>query len=339
MDPNYDYNIPPQSSSKKTSPGSMVRPSDETDLSTIVEEVYSTLPANTTPVDSDVFLDPEWNFKPGQINFKTSFDTAETTNLSNTSSFGSNDNDAEDASTRTITDKYCVTNDVELGVEAQLVSGSTSKRKGVGNRMVDDSLGKTTRKHTLGRNKEKTSTVTSIAPPLLDPSLILSMERTLFSALNVSWLFALGGIGLMAIGNDDASAMRSGITMIACSMVIVAVSFCMHLLRLYQLRTGNTKNFSGVTSTVVWTGLVSILLFSFLMCELYYGIQYPYLQRTASVSIENVTAASSTAPSSTLKAATPEESNQDGIDWDNWVFTMPSDEPTKDPTLQTASAP
>eukprot|EP00529_Nitzschia_sp_RCC80_P026461 CAMPEP_0113455984 /NCGR_PEP_ID=MMETSP0014_2-20120614/8654_1 /TAXON_ID=2857 /ORGANISM="Nitzschia sp." /LENGTH=338 /DNA_ID=CAMNT_0000347425 /DNA_START=322 /DNA_END=1338 /DNA_ORIENTATION=+ /assembly_acc=CAM_ASM_000159 len=332
MDPNYEENKSPSS---KASPPSVVRPSHETDLSTIVEEVYRRMPINTTPVDGDAFLDrveEEWNCTHG-IEFKTSFDTAETTELSNASSFDINDNDAENCSTRNLGGDDCVGNDIERG----RISGSTSSRNDKGKETTTvKRLGKSMKRHTESDNAGKGLTVPSPTLQLLDPSLILSMERTLFSALNVSWLFALGGIGLMAIGNDDVSAMRSGITMIACSMIIVAVSFLMHLLRLNQLRKGNTNQFNGVTSTIVWTGIVSVLLFSFLGCELYFGIQYPYLQRTASVSIENVTTASSTATSSTGKRDTSGPFNQEGIDWDHYVFTLPSEEPTKDPTEENA---
>ena len=42
--------------------------------------------------------------------------------------------------------------------------------------------------------------------PELDLSLVLGMERTLFAALNNAWLLALGGVGLMSVGNGDRRA-------------------------------------------------------------------------------------------------------------------------------------
>merc|ERR1740136_543383 len=36
-------------------------------------------------------------------------------------------------------------------------------------------------------------------------SLILGMERTLFAALNNAWLLAIGGVGLMSVGQDRAN--------------------------------------------------------------------------------------------------------------------------------------
>eukprot|EP00584_Thalassiosira_punctigera_P007361 CAMPEP_0172541612 /NCGR_PEP_ID=MMETSP1067-20121228/12388_1 /TAXON_ID=265564 ORGANISM="Thalassiosira punctigera, Strain Tpunct2005C2" /NCGR_SAMPLE_ID=MMETSP1067 /ASSEMBLY_ACC=CAM_ASM_000444 /LENGTH=237 /DNA_ID=CAMNT_0013327681 /DNA_START=84 /DNA_END=796 /DNA_ORIENTATION=- len=48
-----------------------------------------------------------------------------------------------------------------------------------------------------------------------DLSLILALERTFFAALNNAWLLAIGGIGLMSVGEDTKGAIYAGVAILA----------------------------------------------------------------------------------------------------------------------------
>ena len=141
-----------------------------------------------------------------------------------------------------------------------------------------------------GRKEQSKSRVATFAreeeESKTSSSLILSLERTLFSSLSTAWVLALGGVGLMAIGNTDRGAVNGGITLICSAMILIALAFLLHVWRLYQMVTHQQFR---TTDTLIWTALVCLLMVSTLGCELYFGLMYPYLQRTASVAIENST--------------------------------------------------
>ena len=118
--------------------------------------------------------------------------------------------------------------------------------------------------------------------PELDLSLVLGMERTLFAALNNAWLLALGGVGLMSVGNGDRRATNGGIVILMGGIISAIVAFIMHAVRISELKTQKT---SQLSHSIVWATLIASLTLSTLGLELYFGIMYPYLQREKEVTI------------------------------------------------------
>ena len=118
--------------------------------------------------------------------------------------------------------------------------------------------------------------------PEVDLSLVLGMERTLFAALNNSWLLALGGVGLMSVGNGDKRATLGGVVILGAGIISAMVAFIMHATRINQLANNRTSNYSH---SFIWGLLVVFMTLSTLGLELYFGIMYPYLQREKEVTI------------------------------------------------------
>jgi hypothetical protein len=110
-----------------------------------------------------------------------------------------------------------------------------------------------------------------------DFALVLGMERTLFAALNNSWLIAVAGIALMSVGKDDR-AIRGGIGIIILSIISVLIAMYMHCVRIWQIRNDKALHFY---STIGWSIGVGILSLIALVLELYFGILYPYHTRTS----------------------------------------------------------
>lgn len=118
--------------------------------------------------------------------------------------------------------------------------------------------------------------------PELDLSLVLGMERTLFAALNNAWLLALGGVGLMSVGNGDRRATNGGIVILIGGIISAVVAFIMHAVRISELKTQKP---SQLSHSIVWATLIASLTLSTLGLELYFGMMYPYLQREKEVTI------------------------------------------------------
>ena len=115
-------------------------------------------------------------------------------------------------------------------------------------------------------------------------AVLLSLERTFFAALNTAWLIAMGGIGLLSVGDEEEHSIPIGITVFGVSMACCIVALVMHAIRLHQMQTG--QSFPHAQS-MIWATVICILLFSTLAFQLYFGILYPFLQRTASVKVAN----------------------------------------------------
>ena len=118
--------------------------------------------------------------------------------------------------------------------------------------------------------------------PELDLSLVLGMERTLFAALNNAWLLALGGVGLMSVGNGDKRATWGGVVILMAGIISAMVAFIMHATRINQLANNRTSHYSH---SFIWGSLVVFMTLSTLGLELYFGMMYPYLQREKEVTI------------------------------------------------------
>lgn len=117
---------------------------------------------------------------------------------------------------------------------------------------------------------------------VVDGSMILALERTLFAALNNAWLLAIGGVGLMAIGDQDKTANQTGVAILSLSIVTAFYAFVVHNLRVQQLRRGD--NFSYIHS-VLWGSIIAVFTLLTLGLELYNGILHPYLKRAATVEL------------------------------------------------------
>ena len=115
-----------------------------------------------------------------------------------------------------------------------------------------------------------------------DLDLVLAMERTLFAALNNAWLLALGGVGLMSVGNGDARAIRGGAVIIIGAIISAVSAMVMHATRITGVSRDRT---AGVCGSVLWTFLVVSLTLATLALELNFGITYPYLEREQAVTI------------------------------------------------------
>lgn len=115
----------------------------------------------------------------------------------------------------------------------------------------------------------------------VDPALLFSLERTLFSALNVSLLLSLTGVGLMSVGPFNAPH-RYGVMMLVAGALFAGTSFMMHAWRLHRL---SRFKLLWRYDTYLWAGTLCVLMVMALALELHYGVQYPYLKRSATVEV------------------------------------------------------
>mmetsp|Transcript_14645 Transcript_14645/g.35324 ORF Transcript_14645/g.35324 Transcript_14645/m.35324 type:complete len:306 (+) Transcript_14645:171-1088(+) len=118
----------------------------------------------------------------------------------------------------------------------------------------------------------------------VDPSMTLYLERTLYAALQQSWMLGLGGVGLMSVGNGTNDAINLGITFIVISMVSAVSALVLHYVRLHQIKSGEPFKF---WQTALFTSLLTLCILVVLALEMHFGILYPYLLRTATVSVVN----------------------------------------------------
>ena len=115
-------------------------------------------------------------------------------------------------------------------------------------------------------------------------SLILGLERTLFAALNNAWLLSAGGIGLMTVGQDDDRALLGGSIILGLGICCAAMAYGFHLVRVSQLTRGVAY---PSAHTLLWATIIACLTVTVLSLEMYFGILYPYLQRSAAVTVTN----------------------------------------------------
>lgn len=113
--------------------------------------------------------------------------------------------------------------------------------------------------------------------------LVLAMERTLFAALNNAWLLTLGGVGLMSVGVEAAT--RIGVVVLAGGIVAAVTAFITHWMRFRSLLQSTSFR---PNSSVVFVAVFFLLTIATLVLELYYGIQYPYLERAQKVAMSSV---------------------------------------------------
>jgi hypothetical protein len=134
----------------------------------------------------------------------------------------------------------------------------------------------------LPSSKKEHSETEKVLKKEQNASLILGAERTLFAALNNAWLLAIGGIGLMSVGNDDERATHGGACILSLAIASTSMAYGMHVWRMNQMK--NNKSFQ-LSHTIVWSSVIAALTLATLGLELYFGIMHPYLAREKTVVI------------------------------------------------------
>ena len=120
-------------------------------------------------------------------------------------------------------------------------------------------------------------------PVTVDATLILGAERTLFAALNNAWLLAIGGIGLMSVGNGDTRATLGGASVLSFGISSALLAYLMHIRRCMQIQSNGA--FLPFTETMMWSSVLVAMSLVALGMELYFGILHPYLDREKAVTI------------------------------------------------------
>ena len=119
--------------------------------------------------------------------------------------------------------------------------------------------------------------------PLLDPSLIMSMERTVLSAYNQAFQIMMVGAGLMAVGaKDDDTPAHLGIFIFVAGIIYGLISYWVHYSRLAALSSGGKIS---MQSSLYWIGALMLFATVGMSFELYFAVVYPYLTRAQEVSI------------------------------------------------------
>lgn len=119
----------------------------------------------------------------------------------------------------------------------------------------------------------------------VDPSLLMGMERTLFSALNVGTLVIIMGLGLTAVGKAEQVGTYPGLQ--GLSLTIAGILFCagsygLHCWRIHRLLCGQVL---ARFDSHIWTGaLIALILLAFSV-EVYFALRFPYLERSVAVEI------------------------------------------------------
>ena len=127
-----------------------------------------------------------------------------------------------------------------------------------------------------------------------DPSLIMSMERTLFSAYNQAIMLTISGMGFMSVGDNNPGGTTSfGAFLLFCGLIYTLLSYWMHCWRLWRLGRG-----MGLApyDSQLWTGLLTAMIFICLLMEIFWGFKYPFLERAKAVEIANPDALVAHAP-------------------------------------------
>merc|ERR1712216_310777 len=117
----------------------------------------------------------------------------------------------------------------------------------------------------------------------MDGSLLLGMERTLFSSLNVAGTVMFVGMGLMMVGASDNDFPDTvGTATIAGGVIFALGSWALHGWRCRVLCMGGRLNYKV---SMFWTFALVVLLCSSVCVELWHAIQYPYLKRSKVVEV------------------------------------------------------
>mmetsp|Transcript_7656 Transcript_7656/g.16648 ORF Transcript_7656/g.16648 Transcript_7656/m.16648 type:complete len:220 (-) Transcript_7656:188-847(-) len=117
----------------------------------------------------------------------------------------------------------------------------------------------------------------------LDGSLILSLERTLFSALNMAWTVIFLGIGLLTVGAvSDSLPDTLGVVTIISGISFAGCSWFVHVARMRSFARGEGL---GMNGSAAWTFCLTFLLVVAVAFELHFGLLHPYLKRAKEVNV------------------------------------------------------
>ena len=117
----------------------------------------------------------------------------------------------------------------------------------------------------------------------LDDSLILALERTLFSAQQNGWTVVFIGIGLMMTGAANNKLPDAfGAAIIIAGVLFIFLSWIMHIIRMRAVSNGHPLT---IAESAFWTGALTLLLVVAISIELHYAFMYPYLMRTKAVEL------------------------------------------------------
>ena len=105
----------------------------------------------------------------------------------------------------------------------------------------------------------------------LDPSLVMGMERTLFSAFNQSILLTVSGIGFMSVDEQAEEPTQFGTFLIMAGLFYSMFSFGMHAWRLKRLKAGR-----GLYEhdSLIWTFVLTLFIFFALYAAGLFSIPY-----------------------------------------------------------------
>ena len=118
---------------------------------------------------------------------------------------------------------------------------------------------------------------------LIDASLLLGMERTLFASLNMAWIVMFVGMGLMMVGAEHETLPdQLGSVTLCCGIVFSFASWCHHA---WRIRTLNKGKGLGHRGSLVWTLCLTLLVCTSICFEVYYALRYPYLKRSKVVEL------------------------------------------------------
>lgn len=124
-------------------------------------------------------------------------------------------------------------------------------------------------------------------PRPIDPSLLFGMERTLYSAMNVGTLVIFFGFGLMMVTPTNPQRFfAQGCIIVVAGLVYIGCSWLIHCSRMRMLSRGQKVT---TRNSAVWTGCLACLLCVCIGLELYYSYQYPYMERSMPVDVNNPT--------------------------------------------------
>ena len=165
-----------------------------------------------------------------------------------------------------------LTNDTSFDTKS--ISSTSSHHRSGAVDDIDEELGK----------EANADTKQSFTTKSHDHNLILSLERTLFAALNNAWLLAMGGAGLMSVGNNDPTPLIGGIVLVVMAIFVVTSALLIHGSRVYRIKTGRSFQYS---QSLLWVAFIGVATLVTMIFTLYYGIVYPFLQRTAEVEVQN----------------------------------------------------
>ena len=96
---------------------------------------------------------------------------------------------------------------------------------------------------------------------------------------------AMGGVGLMSVGNNDPIPLIGGIGLVGMAISVTLFALLMHFSRIHQFKNDRTFQYS---QTILWVAFIGVGTLVTMGFTLYYGIVYPFLKRTAAVEITNV---------------------------------------------------